>query len=120
MSAAAMSGCPASMQATIMRYLLTKPLNGGRPMMDTMPMLMQPTAHGISWTRPARSIFTALAELSTRQIAESMQATGLEENKVAGRRGGGIAKQARKELEEETGRKVISQENGLPPGSEEQ
>ena len=55
MSAAAMSGCPASMQATIMRYLLTKPLNGGRPMMDTMPMLIQPTAHGISWTRPARS-----------------------------------------------------------------
>ena len=55
MSAAAMSGCPASMQATIMRYLLTKPLNGGRPMMDTMPMLMQPTAHGISWTRPASS-----------------------------------------------------------------
>ena len=31
----------------------TKPLNGGRPMMDTMPMLIQPTAHGISWTRPA-------------------------------------------------------------------
>lgn len=68
----------------------------------------------------AELIFTALDELSTRQIAESMQATGLEENKVAGRRGGGIAKQARKELEEETGRKVISQENGLPPGSEEQ
>ncbi|MDR3361755.1 MAG: hypothetical protein LBO64_02780 [Desulfovibrio sp.] len=64
----------------------------------------------------AELIFTALAELSTRQIAESMQATGLEENKVAGKRGGGIAKQARKELEEETGRKVISQENWLPPG----
>jgi hypothetical protein len=67
----------------------------------------------------AELIFTALAELSTRQIAESMQATGLEENKVAGRRGGGIAKQARKELEEETGRKVISSENGLPPSIEE-
>ncbi len=67
----------------------------------------------------AELIFTALAELSTRQIADSMNATGLEENKIAGKRGGGIAKQARKELEEETGRKVISQENGLPPGSEE-
>lgn len=62
----------------------------------------------------AELIFTALAELSSRQIAESMQATGLEENTVAGKRGGSIAKQARKELEEETGRKVISQENGLP------
>jgi hypothetical protein len=48
-----------------------------------------------------------------------MQATGLEENKVAGKRGGGIARQARRELEEVTGRKVISHENGLPPGNEE-
>ncbi len=67
----------------------------------------------------AELIFTALAELSTRQIAESMQAIGLEENKVAGKRGGSIARQARRELEEETGRKVISQENGLPPGTQE-
>lgn len=65
----------------------------------------------------AELIFTALAELSTRQIADSMQATGLEENKIAGKRGGSIAKQARKELEEITGSKVISNENGLPPGS---
>lgn len=68
----------------------------------------------------AERIFTALAKLSTRQIAESMKATGLEENKVAGKRGGSIAKQARKKLEEETGRKVISQENGLPPEIENQ
>lgn len=31
----------------------------------------------------AELIFTALAELSTRQIAESTNATGMEENKVA-------------------------------------
>jgi len=67
----------------------------------------------------AELIFTALAELSTRQIAESMNATGLKENKVAGKRGGSIARQARKELEEKTGRKVISSESGLPPGIEE-
>ncbi len=67
----------------------------------------------------AELIFTALAELSTRQIAESMNATGLEENKVAGKRGGGIARQARKELETTTGRNVISSESGLPPGIEE-
>ena len=43
----------------------------------------------------AELIFTALAELSTRQIAESVDATGLEENKAASKKGGGIAKQAR-------------------------
>lgn len=67
----------------------------------------------------AELIFTALAELSTRQIAESMSATGFKENTVAGKRGGGIARQARKELEKNTGRKVISSENALPPGDSE-
>ena len=56
----------------------------------------------------AELIFTALAELSTRQIAENMKATGLEENKVAGKRGGGIAKKARRELEDQTGQKVVT------------
>ncbi len=66
----------------------------------------------------AELIFTALAELSTRQIAESMEATGLEENKVAGKRGGGIARRARKELEDKTGSKVISSDSALPPEAE--
>ena len=43
----------------------------------------------------AELIFTALAELSTRQAAESTQATGLEENKNAAQIGGNIAKHAR-------------------------
>jgi hypothetical protein len=38
----------------------------------------------------AELIFTALAELSTRQIAESDQAKGMPKNKVAARKGGGI------------------------------
>ena len=63
----------------------------------------------------AELIFTALAELSTRQIAETMVATGMEENKVAGKKGGGIAKKARLELEEKTGKKVITTESYLPP-----
>lgn len=63
----------------------------------------------------AELIFTALAELSTRQIAESSEATGLKENKAAAKTGGGIAKKARKELESKTGRKVVSGENYLPP-----
>jgi len=65
----------------------------------------------------AELIFTVLAELSTRQIAESTEATGLPENKVAGKKGGGIAKKARRELEEKTGKRVISGENYLPTKS---
>ena len=68
----------------------------------------------------AELIFTALAELSTRQIAESTEATGLPENKNAGKKGGGIAKKARLELEEKTGKRVISGENYLPPKSGKQ
>ena len=63
----------------------------------------------------AELIFTALAELSTRQIAESADATGLNENAVAAKTGGGIAKKARLELESKTGKKVVSGENYLPP-----
>ena len=63
----------------------------------------------------AELIFTALAELSTRQIAESVKATGMVENKSAARTGGRIAKGARLELESKTGRKVITGENYLPP-----
>jgi hypothetical protein len=62
----------------------------------------------------AELIFTALAELSTRQIAESEDATGMEENKSASIIGGRIAKKARIELEEKTGKSVISNQNFLP------
>jgi DNA-damage-inducible protein D len=64
----------------------------------------------------AELIFTALAELSTRQIAETMAATGMKENKVAGKKGGGIARKARVDLEEKTGRRVVTGESFLPPG----
>ncbi len=62
----------------------------------------------------AELIFTALAELSTRQIAESEEATGMDENRSAAKTGGGIAKKARKDLEEKTAKKVISSDNYLP------
>ena len=61
----------------------------------------------------AELIFTALAELSTRQIAETMEAKGINENKVAGKRGGGVAKVARIDLEKKTGKKVVSGGNFL-------
>jgi hypothetical protein len=53
----------------------------------------------------AELIFTALAELSTRQIAESMEARGMKENALAGKKGGSIAKKARMELEDKTGKR---------------
>ena len=62
----------------------------------------------------AELIFTALAELSTRQIAESVDATGMEENKSASVVGGRIAKKARLDLEEKTGKSVITNQNFLP------
>jgi DNA-damage-inducible protein D len=68
----------------------------------------------------AELIFTALAELSTRQIAESMEAIGMKKNKVAGKKGGGIAKKARRELEAKTGRKVVTGESFLPPSSKKE
>ena len=63
----------------------------------------------------AELIFTALAELSTRQIAETDEATGMAENETAAKRGGNIAKGARVELEARTGRKVVTGENYLAP-----
>jgi len=63
----------------------------------------------------AELIFTALAELSTRQIAETDEAIGMAENADAASQGGAIAKQARKALEAKTGKSVVTGENFLPP-----
>jgi len=63
----------------------------------------------------AELIFTALAELSTRQIAESEKSKGFAENAKASKKGGSIAKNARKELESKTGKSVVTGENFLPP-----
>ena len=66
----------------------------------------------------AELIFTALAELSTRQIAETEQAKGVAQNASAGKKGGRIAKDARLALENKTGKKVITGENFLPPSKQ--
>ena len=63
----------------------------------------------------AELIFTALAELSTRQIAQSAEANGLSENKKAAQAGGRIARQARRQLEDQTGQSVVTGENYLKP-----
>lgn len=63
----------------------------------------------------AELIFTALAELSTRQIAETEEAKGLIENAKASKKGGAVAKNARIELEQTTGKSIVTGENFLPP-----
>ena len=65
----------------------------------------------------AELIFTALAELSTRQIAQTDEATGMAENSAAASLGGAIARQARKALEAKTGKSVVTGENFLPPAA---
>ncbi len=66
----------------------------------------------------AELIFTALAELSTRQIAETEEAKGLKQNAIASKKGGSVAKNARKDLESKTGKSVVTGENFLPPTEE--
>lgn len=61
----------------------------------------------------AELILTALAELSSRQIAESMEAEGIDQNKIPAKKGGQVAKNARKELESKTGKNVVTGENFL-------
>jgi hypothetical protein len=63
----------------------------------------------------AEIIFTALAELSTRQISEKEKAEGYLPNENTARKGGRISGNARRELEEQTGKKVVNSENFLPP-----
>lgn len=66
----------------------------------------------------AELVFSALAELSTRQIAETSKAKGFEENKIPAQKGGRIAKNARLELENKTGKKIVTGENFLKPPSD--
>jgi DNA-damage-inducible protein D len=64
----------------------------------------------------AELIFTALAELSTREIAEVEKAEGYAPNESAAHAGGDISGSARKALEAKTGKKMVSAGNYLGPG----
>lgn len=66
----------------------------------------------------AELIFTALAELSTRQIAETEHAKGLAENAKVSKKGGAISKNARLALEAKTGKSVVTGQNFLPPSKQ--
>ncbi len=59
-------------------------------------------------------IFSMLGEASTTKVTRAKNAKGFIENKMAARIGGKIAGNALKELEKESGEKVITEENYLP------
>ena len=58
-------------------------------------------------------IFSMLGEAATKEIAVNRDAQGFDENRNAAKMGGRIARNARHELEEESGKPVISKENFL-------
>lgn len=56
-------------------------------------------------------IFTMLGEASTTEIAKNTNAQGFNQNKVAAKKGGKVAGNARKELESKSGKKVTTSKN---------
>lgn len=58
-------------------------------------------------------IFSMLGEAATKEIAVNRDAQGFDENKTAAKIGGKIAGDARHQLEQESGKPVVSQENYL-------
>jgi len=58
-------------------------------------------------------IFSMLGEAATTEITRVDDAQGFEENRRAARKGGGVAGKARKDLEQKTGKRVVSSENYL-------
>ncbi len=61
-------------------------------------------------------ILNMLAETATKDIAKSSNPQGLEENKKVAKRGGSIAGNARREIESETGKSVITSKNAIDFG----
>ncbi len=56
-------------------------------------------------------VLNMLAEASTAEISKKQKPHGMEENKDVARKGGNVAKQARVELEKQTGEPVITSQN---------
>lgn len=59
-------------------------------------------------------LFAELGEASTIAIARVDNSIGMDENRDAAKRGGAVAGTARKQLENETGEKVVNKNNHLP------
>lgn len=61
-------------------------------------------------------IFNMLGEAATTEIVKNKDAQGFNENKRAAKKGGSVAGKARKDLEQKSGKKVISKENYIEGG----
>lgn len=62
---------------------------------------------------PLELVLNMLAETSAAEIAKTIDAQGVEQNRIAAKKGGDIAGNARKEIEQNIGKKVITPENNL-------
>ena len=58
-------------------------------------------------------VLNMLAEATTTELTKTINPKGLEENRKVAKEGGGIAGNARKEIEERTGKPVISPKNAV-------
>ena len=58
-------------------------------------------------------VLNMIAEVSTTEISKQRNPKTLDENKSVAKQGGSVAKEARKRLELETGKPVITDENFL-------
>ena len=56
-----------------------------------------------------------LAEASTSEISKNVNPKGFEESKDVAKRGGNVAGEARKNIEKESGRPVITKRNAKTP-----
>lgn len=54
-----------------------------------------------------------LAEVSTTEISQKEKPNTFDKNRKVARRGGGVARVARRKIETETGKRVISRSNYL-------
>lgn len=61
-------------------------------------------------------VLNMLAEATTREISKEKKPQNINENKLIAKQGGTIAGNTRKEIEDKTGKKVVSKENYLGLG----
>jgi len=59
-------------------------------------------------------VLNMLAEVSTTEISKKKNPKTLDENKAVAKQGGSVAKVAREQIELETGKPVVTNENFLP------
>jgi len=58
-------------------------------------------------------VLNMLAEATTTELTKTANPQGLEENKKVAKEGGSVAGNARKEIEQKTGRSVITSKNAV-------